>query len=93
MKKILLAFAFLPMLSFAQESSANIKNINKLHRSSQSITAYENSRPAFFIEGKQVSESFFSKTDTALIDKIVIVKTDKNYPNGKIDLFLKKIKE
>ncbi|WP_313096084.1 hypothetical protein [Empedobacter sp.] len=92
MKKILLAFAFLPMLSFAQENS-NEKVLNRIVPSSISISEYENSRPAIFIDGERVYKSIFTKMSPDEIKYITVIKTDKKYPNGKIDIVSKKEKE
>ena len=92
MKKILLAFAFLPMLSFAQENS-NEKVLNRIVPSSISISEYENSRPAIFIDGERVDKSIFTKMSPDEIKYITVIKTDKKYPKGKIDIVSKKEKE
>ncbi|WP_291099962.1 MULTISPECIES: hypothetical protein [unclassified Empedobacter] len=92
MKKILLAFAFLPMLSFAQEKT-NEKGLNKIIPSSISISEYENSRPAYFLDGERVEKSVFTKMNSDDIKHITVIKTDKKYPNGKIEVVSKKEKE
>ena len=47
------------MLSFAQENS-NEKVLNRIVPSSISISEYENSRPAIFIDGERVDKSIFT---------------------------------
>ncbi|MGV0937585.1 hypothetical protein [Empedobacter falsenii] len=88
MKKILLAFAFLPMLSFAQD-------INEPPRKGifDSSVIKESNDPAVFLDGERVDKSIFTKMNSDDIKYITVIKTDKKYPNGKIDIVSKKEKE
>ncbi|MDM1549112.1 hypothetical protein HX096_14755 [Empedobacter falsenii] len=88
MKKILLAFAFLPMLSFAQD-------INESPRKGifDSSIFKESNDPAVFLDGERVDKSIFTKMNSDDIKYITVIKTDKKYPNGKIDIVSKKEKE
>ncbi|MGL5236001.1 MAG: hypothetical protein ACRC8Z_14835 [Empedobacter falsenii] len=92
MKKILLAFAFLPMLSFAQESSTEINKLYNLQPQAKYIKP--TIEPAVFVDGERVDKSVLSKMNPDDIKYITVIKTDKNqYPNGKIEIILKKQKE
>lgn len=89
MKKLLLAFAFLPMLSFAQD-------VNESPRKGifDSSVIKESNDPAVFLDGQRVDKSVLSKMNPDDIKYITVIKTDKNqYPNGKIEIILKKQKE
>ena len=88
MKKILLAFAFLPMLSFAQD-------VNESPRKGifDSSVIKESNDPAVFLDGERVDKSIFTKMNPDDIKYITVIKTDKKYPNGKIDIVSKKEKE
>ena len=88
MKKILLAFAFLPMLSFAQD-------VNESPRKGifDSSVIKESNDPAFFLDGVRVDKSVLSKMNPDEIKHITVIKTEKKYPKGKIDIVLKKDKE
>ncbi|MGV0918977.1 hypothetical protein ACTS94_01110 [Empedobacter falsenii] len=88
MKKLLLAFAFLPMLSFAQD-------INESPRKGifDSSVIKESNDPAVFLDGERVDKSIFTKMNSDDIKYITVIKTDKKYPNGKIDIVSKKEKE
>lgn len=88
MKKILLAFAFLPMLSFAQD-------VNESPRKGifDSSVIKESNDPAVFLDGERVDKSIFTKMNSDDIKYITVIKTDKKYPNGKIDIVSKKEKE
>ncbi|MGV0996909.1 hypothetical protein [Empedobacter falsenii] len=88
MKKILLAFAFLPMLSFAQD-------VNESPRKGifDSSVIKESNDPAVFLDGERVDKSIFTKMNSDDIKYIAVIKTDKKYPNGKIDIVSKKEKE
>ena len=88
MKKILLAFAFLPMLSFAQD-------VNESPRKGifDSSVIKESNDPAVFLDGERVDKSIFTKINPDDIKYITVIKTDKKYPNGKIDIVSKKEKE
>ncbi|HAR72516.1 MAG TPA: hypothetical protein DCR77_03800 [Flavobacteriaceae bacterium] len=88
MKKLLLAFAFLPMLSFAQD-------VNESPRKGifDSSVIKESNDPAVFLDGERVDKSIFTKMNPDDIKYITVIKTDKKYPNGKIDIVSKKEKE
>ena len=88
MKKILLAFAFLPMLSFAQD-------VNESPRKGifDSSVIKESNDPAVFLDGERVDKSIFTKMNPDDIKYVTVIKTDKKYPNGKIDIVSKKEKE
>ncbi|MGV0945742.1 hypothetical protein ACTS93_00990 [Empedobacter falsenii] len=88
MKKLLLAFAFLPMLSFAQD-------VNESPRKGifDSSVIKESNDPAVFLDGERVDKSIFTKMNSDDIKYITVIKTDKKYPNGKIDIVSKKEKE
>ncbi|WP_413532098.1 hypothetical protein [Empedobacter brevis] len=88
MKKLLLAFAFLPMLSFAQD-------VNDSPRKGifDSSIIKEPNDPAVFVDGERVDINVLSKMNSDDIKYITVSKTDKKYPNGKIEVFLKKEKE
>ncbi|MDM1298239.1 hypothetical protein HXZ94_06960 [Empedobacter falsenii] len=88
MKKILLSFAFLPMLSFAQD-------VNESPRKEifDSSVIKESNDPAVFLDGERVDKSIFTKMNSDDIKYITVIKTDKKYPNGKIDIVSKKEKE
>ncbi|MDH1881403.1 hypothetical protein [Empedobacter sp. GD03797] len=88
MKKLLLAFAFLPMLSFAQD-------VNESPRKGifDSSVIKESNDPAVFLDGERVDKSIFTKMNSDDIKYIAVIKTDKKYPNGKIDIVSKKEKE
>ncbi len=88
MKKLLLAFAFLPMLSFAQD-------VNESPRKGifDSSVIKESNDPAVFVDGERVDKSVFTKMNPDDIKYITVIKTDKKYPNGKIDIVSKKEKE
>lgn len=91
MKKILLAFVFLPMLSFAQESSTEINKLYNLQPRAKYIkTTIE---PAYFVDGERVDKNVFIKMNPDDIKYITVIKTDKKYPNGKIEVVSKKEKE
>ena len=92
MKKILLAFVFLPLLSFAQEKT-NEKVLNKIVPSSLSISEYKNSRAAYFVDGERVYGDVLPKMNPDDIEHITVIKTDKKYPNGRVEIILKKKKE
>lgn len=88
MKKILLTFAFLPMLSFAQDvNESPCKGIF------DSSVIKESNDPAVFLDGERVDKSIFTKMNPDDIKYITVIKTDKKYPNGKIDIVSKKEKE
>ncbi|MGV0980268.1 hypothetical protein [Empedobacter falsenii] len=88
MKKLLLAFAFLPMFSFAQD-------VNESPRKGifDSSVIKESNDPAVFVDGERVDKSVFTKMNPDDIKYITVIKTDKKYPNGKIDIVSKKEKE
>ena len=88
MKKLLLAFAFLPMLSFAQD-------VNESPRKGifDSSVIKESNDPAVFLDGERVDKSIFTKMNPDDIKYITVIKTDKKYPNGKIEVVSKKEKE
>ena len=89
MKKILLAFAFLPMLSFAQDANESPRK-----GIFDSSVIKESNDPAVFLDGQRVDKSVLSKMNPDDIKYITVIKTDKNqYPNGKIEIILKKQKE
>ena len=52
MKKILLTFVFLPLLSFAQESSTEINKLYSLHPKAKYIRS--TTEPAYFVDGERV---------------------------------------
>ncbi|MFV0141526.1 MULTISPECIES: hypothetical protein [Empedobacter] len=89
MKKILLAFVFLPMLSFAQD-------VNESPRKGifDSSVIKESNDQAVFLDGQRVDKSIFTKMNPDNIKYVIVIKTNKNqYPNGKIEIILKKEKE
>lgn len=88
MKKILLAFAFLPMLSFAQD-------VNESPRKGifDSSVIKESNDPTVFLDGERVDKNIFTKMNPDDIKYVTVIKTDKKYPNGKIDIVSKKEKE
>ena len=88
MKKILLAFAFLPMLSFAQD-------VNESPRKGifDSSVIKESNDPAVFVDGERVYGDVLPKMNPDDIEHITVIKTDKKYPNGKVEIILKKQKE
>ncbi len=89
MKKKLLAFVFLPLLSFAQD-------VNESPRKGifDSSVIKESNDPAVFVDGERVDKSVFTKMNPDDIKYITVNKTDKKqYPNGKIEIILKKQKE
>ncbi|MDH0659140.1 MULTISPECIES: hypothetical protein [Empedobacter] len=89
MKKLLLAFAFLPMLSFAQDANESPRK-----GIFDSSVIKESNDPAVFLDGQRVDKSVLSKMNPDDIKYITVIKTDKNqYPNGKIEIILKKQKE
>ena len=89
MKKLLLAFAFLTMLSFAQD-------VNESPRKGifDSSVIKESNDPAVFVDGERVYGNVFTNINPDDIEYITVNKTDKKqYPNGKIEIILKKQKE
>ena len=86
MKKILLLFAILPVLSFAQEK----QKITKFPPSSLNIADYENNRPAYFVDGKEAESEILGKLNRNDVKSITIIKNDPKYPQGKIDIYMKK---
>nr|WP_314544297.1 hypothetical protein [uncultured Empedobacter sp.] len=89
MKKLLLAFAFLPMLSFAQDANESPRK-----GIFDSSVIKESNDPAVFLDAQRVDKSVLSKMNPDDIKYITVIKTDKNqYPNGKIEIILKKQKE
>ncbi|WP_312356950.1 hypothetical protein [Empedobacter sp.] len=91
MKKLLLALAFLPMLSFAQDSSTEINKLYNLQPQAKYIKLTTD--PVFFVDGERVDKSVFTKINPDDIKYITVIKTDKKYPNGKIDIVSKKEKK
>ena len=77
------------MLSFAQD-------VNESPRKGifDSSVIKESNDPAVFLDGQRVDKSVLSKMNPDDIKYITVIKTDKNqYPNGKIEIILKKQKE
>ena len=91
MKKILLAFVFLPLLSFAQESSTEINKLYSLHPKAKYIRS--TTEPAYFVDGERVYGDVLPKMNPDDIEHITVIKTDKKYPNGRVEIILKKKKE
>ena len=92
MKKILLTFVFLPLLSFAQESSTEINKLYSLHPKAKYIRS--TTEPAYFFFFLRVYGNVFTNINPDDIEYITVNKTDKKqYPNGKIEIILKKQKE
>ena len=88
MKKILLTFVFLPLLSFAQD-------VNESPRKGifDSSVIKESNDPAVFVDGERVYGDVLPKMNPDDIEHITVIKTDKKYPNGKVEIILKKQKE
>ncbi len=88
MKKKLLAFVFLPLLSFAQD-------VNESPRKGifDSSVIKESNDPAVFVDGERVYGDVLPKMNPDDIEHITVIKTDKKYPNGKVEIILKKQKE
>ena len=76
------------MLSFAQD-------VNESPRKGifDSSVIKESNDPAVFLDGERVDKSIFTKMNSDDIKYIAVIKTDKKYPNGKIDIVSKKEKE
>ena len=88
MKNLLFILAFLPALSFAQDSQTEINKLYNLQPQAKYITSTTD--PVFFVDSERVNKSVFSKINPDKIKYITVIKTDKKYPNGKIEVFLKK---
>ncbi len=88
MKRIVLVLTLFPILSLAQDNM-NEEVLSRIVPSSIPISEYENSKPAYFVDGKRVDKSMISKLEPSEILYINVSKIDKKYPNGKIEITLK----
>ena len=93
MKKLLLAFVFLPMLSFAQSKTLN-DTIPGIKNSKLIICKPKKDlKIGYSIDGKDVDYASFIAVNMDLVDDLKFTKPNSKYPDGKIELFLKKNKQ
>ncbi|MGV0964462.1 hypothetical protein [Empedobacter falsenii] len=81
MKKLLLAFVFLPLLSFAQD-------VNESPRKGifDSSVIKESNKPAYFIDGISYPSTILDFLNPLDIKNIKVEKSNAEFPNGKIVL-------
>ncbi|MGV1020942.1 hypothetical protein ACTS9V_15135 [Empedobacter falsenii] len=92
MKKLLLAFAFLPMLSFAQENKLNgiVSGINEKDKKVIICKKCGTDKKIYFVDEKKVENNVLSTLNPLSIKSIEVIKTDPEYPEGKVLIVLNK---
>ena len=84
MKKLLLAFAFLPMLSFAQDANESPRK-----GIFDSSVIKESNDPAVFLDGQRVDKSVLSKMNPDDIKYIYCCGTQYTlFPHSYLDFFM-----